>query len=426
MPVDLTKPLSWKSANVDETTMLAELQANVLSGHVRDHLSVMFFSFSNNADARAFLQALVPLVKSALTHLQEIEVFKATNKAVKGSVYVGVGLTATGYKAIGVPAAKVPADVAFRKGMKARKTILADPASTTWDSAYQGRVDAVVLVGDENRASVNAARAQVLAVKPASVTLVGEEQGLSQVNSHGVGIEHFGYMDGRSQPLFLTEQIAVEPKTKWDPKFPLSQAITADPAAPPAVGLAPQPKFFGSYLVFRKLEQNVRAFKQAEEDLADTLGLVGEDREMAGAMVVGRFEDGTPIVTQPVDGQTPAAPQNDFNYDADKAGGRCPLHSHTRQDEPSRHGRVRARRCRTWPSDGTPRPERTEPGPTTPPTRPCRSANDQHGASVCCSWRSTRTSRTSSSSPSRTGPTSRGSPSRCRPSQRDSNPASTR
>jgi hypothetical protein len=42
--------------------------------------------------------------------------------------------------------------------------------------------------------------------------------------------------------------------------------------------------------VFRKLEQNVRRFKQVEEDPADALELTGDDRERAGAMIVGRFE----------------------------------------------------------------------------------------------------------------------------------------
>ena len=57
--------------------------------------------------------------------------------------------------------------------------------------------------------------------------------------------------------------------------------LAADPAAPdPTVHL-------GSYFIFRKLEQNVRRFKEGEEQLASDLGLVDEDRERAGAMLVG-------------------------------------------------------------------------------------------------------------------------------------------
>lgn len=259
MPVQLNAPLTWKAADAASTTMLTELQANIVRGHVRDSLSVLFFRFATTAagraDARAFVRSLAPLVKSAMQHLQEIEVFKT---AVGGSVYVGVGLSRSGYRAMGVPVASTPNDPAFAAGMKARRARLVDPASSAWDSTYQGVVDAVVLIGDSRPDSVAATRAQVLATKPASVTLIGEETGRSQtrqVNGAPVGIEHFGYMDGRSQPLFLQEDIGPEPKARWNPAFPLGQVILADRAAPNAA-VASGPVFFGSYLVFRKLEQN--------------------------------------------------------------------------------------------------------------------------------------------------------------------------
>jgi len=47
--------------------------------------------------------------------------------------------------------------------------------------------------------------------------------------------------------------------------------------------------------VFRKLEQNVWGFKKREEELAHDLGLKEEEEERAGALIVGRFEDGTPV-----------------------------------------------------------------------------------------------------------------------------------
>ena len=120
------------------------------------------------------------------------------------------------------------------------------------------------------------------------VKLLGEETGLGQHNARGEGIEHFGYIDGRSQPLFLTDEIAAEPKAKWDPAFALDRVLVADKAAPNPV------QHFGSFFVLRKLEQNVRAFHKAEADVATALGLTGErPQARAGAMIVGRFRDGT-------------------------------------------------------------------------------------------------------------------------------------
>jgi Dyp-type peroxidase family len=331
VPLRLDRPLAWKAADADATRMLTELQANIVKPHVRDHLAVMFFNFSNRSDGRAFMQTLVPFVKSALQHLQEIEVFKTSGKKIPGSVYVGVGLSRAGYKALGITSQ--PPDPSFKKGMKAQRTVLADPLSSGWDSTYRHELHAVVLIGDAaNRAAVvNAARTQVLAARPATVTLVGEERGLSQHNSNGDGIEHFGYVDGRSQPLFLVEDIAGEARANWNPAFPLEQLIVTDPAV--SVGAQ---KFFGSYFVFRKLEQNVRLFKKQEEELAAALKLAPGDEERAGAMVVGRFEDGTPATLQQGDKLLPVP--NDFNYRHDPDGLKCPFGGHIRKTNPRGSG----------------------------------------------------------------------------------------
>jgi deferrochelatase/peroxidase EfeB len=61
--------------------------------------------------------------------------------------------------------------------------------------------------------------------------------------------------------------------------------------------------------------------------------LTGEDREKAGAFIVGRFEDGTPI-TMSADAKSLKEPQNDFDYKADASGSRCPFHSHIRKTNP--------------------------------------------------------------------------------------------
>ncbi len=94
---------------------------------------------------------------------------------------------------------------------------------------------------------------------------------------------------------------------------------------------------FGSYVVFRKLEQNVRGFKEAEGNLAATLGLTGNDKERAGALVVGRFEDGTPVVLRETEGMLDPVPNN-FSYADDPGGNRCPFHAHIRKVNPRGEG----------------------------------------------------------------------------------------
>jgi deferrochelatase/peroxidase EfeB len=289
MAANISAPLAWETAVGDNLTMLTQLQPNIVKAHVRDSLSVLFLQFASQADGRAFLVSLVQLMKSALTHLNEVKQFKT--QGTPGTPYVGVGLSRTGYDALAV--APVPGDSSFQRGMKdpASKQDLADPPVSLWKAPYRQDIHAVVLIGDSTYAGMASRREDIAALLPNSVTVIGEEAGLSLHNDDGDGMEHFGYVDGRSQPLFLIEDITDEREGSdgtnvWDPAFALDRVLVPDAAAPnPTL-------HFGSYFIFRKLDQNVRRFKQAEHDLADALALAGDDRERAGAMLVGRFEDG--------------------------------------------------------------------------------------------------------------------------------------
>src|SRR5262249_37013322 len=92
---------------------------------------------------------------------------------------------------------------------------------------------------------------------------------------------------------------------------------------------------FGSYFVFRKLEQNVRAFTRAEDALGRQLARLDPhfDPELAGAMIVGRFEDGAPVVLQRGPGM-PNPVANDFDFAGDPDGLKCPFHAHIRKANP--------------------------------------------------------------------------------------------
>ena len=335
MPLTLTEPLTWTAGDPDADALLDNLQANIVKGHVRDHLTVMFLHFDEPSEAPAFLHAVGRLAKSARRHLQEVAAFKAGSPLPDVTSYVGVGLTATGYATVGATA---PDDPKFAQpgGMKGSRTALHDPPVSTWEPGYRGDVHAVVLVGDAEDAHARQLGTvqTVLGLVTDGITVLTQETGHSLVNADRHGIEHFGYVDGRSQPLFLTEDVAAETQgvdgaTVWDPAFPLRQVVVPDPAAPdPTV-------HFGSYFVFRKLEQHVALFKQAERDLATKLGL--DDPERAGAMLVGRFEDGTPLTLQSEEGAHSPV-MNDFDYDSDAAGSKCPYVAHIRTTNPRGSG----------------------------------------------------------------------------------------
>ncbi|MBW4549807.1 MAG: hypothetical protein KME35_01580 [Aphanocapsa sp. GSE-SYN-MK-11-07L] len=332
MPINLNAPLAWEHANSDEIAMLKDLQGNILKGHGRNYTQNLFFTLDAQKpqEGRGFLRVLAQSVKSAYQQLLDAKAYRMSRQ--DAGVFVSVVLSAAGYKALGIADDKVPADPAFRSGLKQRKDILSDPEIDDWDPGFQDEIHGMILVGGANEAQVREVHTKIQQQKPASVRIIGTEYGLAMRNINGDGIEHFGYVDGRSQPLMLQEDIEREKTEKdgidiWDPTFPLKQVLVSCP------GGASADLSFGSYFVFRKLEQNVKGFKDREEEIAEQLGLKGDDEELAGAMIVGRFEDGTPVVLQREDGLIKPV-RNNFDFRNDSGGNKCPFHGHIRKTNP--------------------------------------------------------------------------------------------
>ena len=203
---------------------------------------------------------------------------------------------------------------------------LGDPAVSAWEDPFQQDLHGVVLAAaDTESETASVAIAMKTLITEAGGTVLHTQHGKALRNAAGVGIENFGYVDGRSQPLLLQEDIDEETETagssRWNPAFPLSAALLKDPGTSDTFS-------HGSPFVFRKLEQDVRQFKTREQEVADVLELTGDARELAGALVVGRFEDGTPVTLS--DEAHGGPPANNFSYAGD-AGSRCPFHAHIRK-----------------------------------------------------------------------------------------------
>lgn len=306
--------------------MLENLQGNILKGHGRDHTVHIFFRLDDDADAvREGLKAVVANVTSAAEQHEQTTRFKRFG--IPGGLFANFFLSASGYQALGVDPS-VFDDPHFTTGMKAGRAALADPSVETWEEGYRGsRIDAMLLLADDDGAFLLRRAGDVIREIERFAAVIAVERGVALRNDEGEGIEHFGYADGRSQPIFYASDLASEGTTNiWDPAEPLRLALVSDP-------LSGDEDTFGSYFVFRKLEQDVRRFTIREHELADELGLQGPDRERAGAMAVGRFRDGTPLVLSQTDGFIPAK-ENDFDYSNDAEALKCPFHAHIRKTNP--------------------------------------------------------------------------------------------
>ncbi len=357
MAINLDKPLRWSAPAGDDeayheiSQMLMKLQGNILKGHGRPEVTLLFFKIDENnaAKARIALREIADHhVTSAWQQLNESRAYKAGGES--GRPFVHLSLAQTGYEALkaGDPHQSVVTapplfttfhgnDV-FRRGMRdATNASETSDDVSQWEAEFQTRIDGVLLVADRDRAGTDrlATELEVILRRGACTTVV-RQQGSGLEDADGNGIEHFGYVDGRSQPLVLVEDLEAEAAGKdgiafWDPRTPLNAALIEDPGAPQGTNS------FGSYLIFRKLEQNVLAFKRREQEVATALGLEGEARELAGAMLVGRFEDGTPV-TRSDRARGGKKVANDFNYAADDEGTRCPFHAHIRKTNPRGSG----------------------------------------------------------------------------------------
>lgn len=310
--------------------MLENLQANILKSHGRDesnHILIHFTGDSGHAKnwIRKFSEEFVT---SARKQLDDTEEFKLHGKSggLIGSFY----LSAKGYSFLGIdPKGFEESDSgsSFRNGMKHRRFNLLfpnrDPRPSEWEEPYQGDIHAMVSLADDSDNNLQKRTSEVLKELRKIAQVLAIEHGKVLRNSKGESIEHFGYMDGRSNPLFLKQDIDKEINSggvdKWDPSAPLRLVLIDDP-------FSDEKDSYGSYLVFRKLEQDVAGFN---EDVLELSRKLGTNEALAGAFAVGRFKDGTPVTVQNNDG---IGAVNNFEYlENDRSGGRCPFHTHIRK-----------------------------------------------------------------------------------------------
>jgi Dyp-type peroxidase family len=313
--------------------MLQDTQGNVLQSHGRENSIHLFLAFdkSNVAAAKKWIATVMePLVTSAFDQNQAILAHRATG--ADAGLFANFGLSADGYRTLGIADAAIPDDPSFLRGAKHPDPNaplgLNDPPVSEWQPGFQGEIDALVILADDDQNAVEAAAAQLVQGLAGVATVVDEERGQVLRNAAGEPIEHFGFADGVSQPLFMATDLEkarlISGLDVYDPSAPLGSALLKDPGGGPSG--------YGSYFVYRKLAQNVDGFNGDLTKLAQALGLPAASPDLAGAYVVGRFRDGTPVVAQPIPGWTTEPNDFDYRYDAD--GMRCPFQAHVRKVNP--------------------------------------------------------------------------------------------
>lgn len=318
-------------ANAD---IYKNMQGNILKGHGRDHATMIFIRFKSR-NVRNIKKALFEFTEEYVTsfykQLWERERYKRNN--IPGDTFGALFISKKGYEYLGEKS--LLADQGFKEGMK-KRTTLNDPYPGE-NSGYDKDIDVMLLLADDDKTRMNAKACQVLSAMEKITITLRVEYGDAIRNANGDGLEHNGYVDGISQPLFLKDEVDAYIKLH----NVQNNQFEFDPRAVPGLVLIEDPytkkgtKSYGSYFVFRKLEQNVKNFKEQEGKIGgDIYGKDTEESERAGARLVGRFEDGTPITLQGEDKLIGSGAFNNFNYSADPSGGKCPHFAHIRKTNP--------------------------------------------------------------------------------------------
>ncbi|MFM6075293.1 MAG: peroxidase, partial [Dolichospermum sp.] len=332
--------------------LLKDLQGNILKGHGRDSSVYLFLKFKLGQvqQLKTWISKFAEKITSAMKQAEEAKSYR--DKKIAGDPFVNFFLSHKGYEYLEYEPSQIPSDEPFQLGMKddSIRNFLGDPVVEKWDLGFQEEIPALLLIADDNLVSLLQTVNQITRELYPMAQVVHREDGFILKNEQGEHIEHFGFVDGISQPLFLKRDIErAKSKTfeqawegsKWDARAPLSLVLVKDPN-----GISNHS--YGSYLVCRKLEQDVKAFIDTEEYLADLAkddsgkplesGLqIKGDNELAAALMMGRFRDGTPLTMKgselrPADlpTNTKAGEFDDFNYENDQQGLKCPFHTHVR------------------------------------------------------------------------------------------------
>jgi Dyp-type peroxidase family len=163
------------------------------------------------------------------------------------------------------------------------------------------------------------------------------------INGQGQATEHFGFVDGESDPVYAKSDEGGTYRNRVHVgEFVLGRDNEVDAAVPPATPRDRERREWladGSFLVIRKLSQHVDRLHNV---LTGACAETGLERDVLLAKMMGRRQDGTHL-------EAPGANINDFNYAKDTDGAKCPFHAHIRRANPR-----------------TPDPDQVTDGPTVP------------------------------------------------------------
>lgn len=357
---------------------MTEIQGLVVPGFLKPHQTLLGVNIPDES------REVVLNFKQLLRRSVEEEIFTTAQKTFKNrkkyrrerrrqknrrskdlprAVFVGIGFSSVGLRKL-TPSVEDIQGEAFRRGLAARSALLGDPTDpkaqghpSRWIVGKPGdELDALLVVAGDDRSEVDDRVSDLKSrLQVAGVSVDYCENG--DRRSDLVGHEHFGFFDDVSQPgvrgytsgtrrEFLTKRwISADrqPETwmygrpgedlVWPGEFILGYPKTSpDPLVPgPVASAIPEWTRNGSFLVFRRLRQDVGLFWRTMRDEAARLqnlpGFEDMTDDSLAALLVGRWPSGAPVNRVPgADNRELGKEEranNNFRFDSDTS--RLPL-----------------------------------------------------------------------------------------------------
>ncbi len=318
-----------------------DIQGFVLRGYGLPFARYMFLEIENAHSGQLFIGRLLDQITTG-EHWD----------AGKPDWTLNVAFTHKGLVNLNLPDASLLSfPVEFLQGMKARGEILSDIGKNgpeKWDAVWRdGRVDIWLAVNSKTKDTLDAACAdlQKLMGETRGATLLdSQDAGALFIGGHWSAKEHFGYTDGFGNPDFLGVERDTQPgqgkltaNGNWAPLATGELLLGyADEAG--ELPVAPIPHLLasnGTFMVYRKLHQNVATFRRYLDEKGK---LYSGGKEKLASKFIGRWRDGTPVELSP-DAPNQEIVQDkrrnvNFTFGNDQDGTRCPIGAHVRRMNP--------------------------------------------------------------------------------------------
>lgn len=401
--------------SLEPILMVEEMQGNILGGFNKDHQGVIPLYLPQDTASISAVRRWLARFAQHVTSLSEVLSFKQEFKrriALAGiepvdmvACWRNIAFSYPGLIKLVPQEAIAFKDVSFQRGLPFASPSLGDPIvkgmqgeKHSWLFGGPDTIpDLLLIIAGEDPIAVEQ-EVNALVVETQAIGMncphydIGHD--LAYYNNatlhHDHGHEHFGFKDGISQPgvrgrlssaknHFLTPRTATssddptQPEwghagqalicagefvlgySKQDPLFP-RRAIPADKLGSDPDAVAPSWARNGSYLVYRRFRQDVPAFNcflaSKARQLAQIPEFAGITAEQLGALLMGRWKSGAPLMRAP-DTDNPhvganASANNAFTYNGtlpdpqdgfpftvrDTEGVVCPLAAHIRKVNP--------------------------------------------------------------------------------------------